>query len=128
MRIGIDLHGVLDKNVALMRALLVALTGTGKVQIMIITGPPYHEALHELDELGYQMGTDYHGLVSVVDFLRNTGEVDMRQDQDGHWWCDDKDWWSSKAKICDKYKLDIMIDNEKRYQQYFTNWCRFILV
>jgi hypothetical protein len=51
----------------------------------------------------------------------------MWQSENGTWWADDENWWSSKSKICEKYDISSMVDDHARYGEYFTGKTRFTL-
>jgi hypothetical protein len=52
----------------------------------------------------------------------------MWQDANGDWWTSEENWWSSKAKICEKYNVTVMIDDTYKYKPYFENCTsKFIL-
>jgi hypothetical protein len=128
--IGIDLHGVLDKYPEILKPLLMGLTACG-VRIVVVTGPPTLDAVEELEKLGYihtytKLG-HYHRVKSIIHFLE-VENARMWQDDKGRWWTDEETWWSAKAKICEREELQIMIDNEERYQQYFVGDCKFVLM
>lgn len=115
--IGIDLHGVLNKNPHIMAPLLAEICRSSIVTV--ISGPPAEEIKKELDLLGYKNGIHYNDIISVVDFIKSKG-VEMQQDKRGHWRCDEPTWWSSKAEICDKYSVDILFDDSEKYKPHFV--------
>jgi hypothetical protein len=45
----------------------------------------------------------------------------MWQDEKGRWWTHDEEWWKAKAEICEKHKVDIMIDDKKEWAPYFKD-------
>jgi len=118
MVLGIDLHGVIDDNIHYFKSMLES---TIRYQdIYIISGPPKIDIKRELDKHSLYQGLHFDRVFSVVDFLKGKN-VKMWTDERGRWWASDEDWWSSKAEICEKYDVDVMIDDKKRYQQYFKD-------
>jgi hypothetical protein len=120
MKLGIDLHGVIDSNPELFKRALSTIALTGEVEIFIVSGPPKSEIITELDKLGFEEGLHYDEVYSVVDFLKESG-VEMWQDGNGRWWTNDKDWCASKARICDKLHLYAMIDDKEMYKLDFKD-------
>jgi hypothetical protein len=117
MKIGIDLHGVLDMNPEVSRVVLKALIDAGH-EIFIISGPPLIEILNILTGLGLEAGIHYSDAYSIVGFLKEKN-VKMWLDKKKTWWADDEDWWSAKANISYNLKLDIMVDDSIQYARYF---------
>lgn len=126
MKIGIDLHGVLDKHPELMKPLMESLIKDH--EIWIISGPPLDQIEKELDGLGYKKWEHYHLIYSVVGYLKSKG-IAMWQDEKRTWWCEDDEWWSSKSKICGTLGIDILLDDSRKYAPYFKNVkTKFILL
>ena len=126
MKIGIDLHGVADKYPAIVKPCLEALHTLG-VEIIFLSGPPKEDVGRELHKLGYIPHNHYDGIISVVDFLRESG-THMWKDHKDTWWCSDEDWWSAKAKICRKEGITVVIDDSPQFEPYFDEDVTFILV
>ena len=118
--LGIDLHGVIDSDVALFKELLDKLHVKDGVSVTIISGPPTKEIIGELNELGLIAGVHYDQVYSVVDRLIHK-EVDMWKDEKDTWWASDEDWWSAKASICSEHNIDLMIDDKERYGIWFEH-------
>jgi len=120
MKLGIDLHGVIDSSPGLFKAVLFGLSMSGKVKIYIVSGPPKTEIINELENLGIEEDLHYDEVHSVVDSLKESG-VEMWQDKNGRWWTNEEDWCASKSRICDKLHLDAMIDDKEMYKADFEN-------
>jgi len=122
MILGIDLHGVIDSNLASFKSMLEGFKTDiiYKIKIYIISGPPKADIEKELNEYGLYKGLHFDKVFSILDFLKEKG-VKMWTDVNGQWWASEEDWWSSKAEICEKYNVDIMIDDKERYQKYFKS-------
>lgn len=117
VKIGIDLHGVMDKYPDLLRPLCEAVVAQG-VEVHVLTGPPAKKAIEELSRAGYSKTVHYTHLHSVVDYLKESRTF-MWQDGDGNWWASEDDWWASKAEICQDIGISVMIDNSQEYEPYF---------
>ena len=114
MKLGIDLHGVIDTNPRLYKIILE--TMGKRMEVHIISGPPRSEIIEELEELGFKKGLHYEEVHSIVDFLKENGE-EMYQDENGRWWTDNDDHWcATKANICDEFQIDAMIDDKEMYR------------
>ena len=118
LKVGIDLHGVLTEYPNEMKMILRALRKMGVI-VSIVSGPKYNEIERELKDLGFEFGKHYVHINSVVDFLITSG-VKMWQDENEDWWASDEEWWSSKAMICKRYGIDVLIDDSPRYKPAFN--------
>lgn len=116
MIIGIDLHGVIDSDIENFKSLLEIFW----YKIYIISGPSKTELEEELNKYRLYQGLHFAKIFSVVDFLKEKG-VRMWTDDKGRWWASEEDWWSSKAEICEKHNVDIMLDDKEKYGHYFKN-------
>ncbi len=117
MKIGVDFHGVMDTFPEVCKPMLIAARKEGAL-ISVITGPPLDQAIRELRDAGYKSEIHYDRVISVVDWLKGK-HFPMKQDDAGNWWTEDAYWWGSKAKICDEYRMNIMIDDSIQYEEYF---------
>lgn len=118
-KIGIDVHGVIDEDTEFSKKQMVRLVNSG-VEVYVISGPPTYEVKQELFLMGIFEGIHYHKVLSIVDHLRSKN-VEMWLDDKNTWWADEADWWRSKAEMCEKMDIDIMIDNTETYKPYFEN-------
>lgn len=118
MILGIDFHGVIDSDIEYFR--LMSEKTISFQKIYVISGPPKADLEKELNKHGLYRGIHFNKIFSIVDFLKEKG-VKMWADENGRWWADEEDWWSSKAEICEKHNIDIMIDDKERYQRYFKD-------
>ena len=119
MKIGIDLHGVIDSAPEFFKGWLSVLS-LKKVGVYIISGPPRPEIVAELEELGFRKGIHYKEVYSIVNYLKESG-VPMWQDKNGDWWSNDRDWRTSKARICNKLSIDWMLDDHEMYKAAFAD-------
>ena len=120
MRIGIDLHGVIDSDPDFFKKLLKYLISSG-IEVHIVSGPPVVEIISELEELKIEEKIHYHKVHSIVDFLKKSGVV-MWNDEKGRWWSNEKDWCNSKSWICWKYGIDCMVDDKVMYKAGFDSF------
>jgi len=125
MRVGIDLHGVLNDKPEAFKPMLKALKANGD-EIYVISGPPMEKIVKELEELGYT-SEHFDHVVSVVDYLKAEG-VKMWQDFKNDWWAESDDWWSSKGKICEKYNIGVLFDNSVEYEYFMPYGTSFVLI
>lgn len=119
MKVGIDLHGVIDSDLGLFNAMLGGMS-QNDIEVHIVSGPPRADIITELAKLGFKKGVHYKDAHSVVDFLMESG-IEMWQDDKSRWWTNDKDWWNSKAKMCDELSLRWMLDDKEMYKPAFEN-------
>ena len=119
LKIGIDLHGVIDSNVYKFKSFILACKDVG-MTVYIISGPNVEFIKKELQDHKIVRGPHYDGVFSVVDHIQEKG-CEMWYDEKGRPWASEEDWWCSKAEICEKLGIDIMIDDSEKYQPYFEN-------
>ena len=127
MKLGIDIHGVLDKHPEIIKPLMEMFIKSGNT-VYIISGSPINKIFKELKELRCIALKHFHYAISIIDFLKSKG-VKFRVDGGGNWWCDEDTWWESKARICNELKIDVLIDDSKKYKPHFENLqTKFILL
>jgi hypothetical protein len=119
MIIGMDVHGVLNKFPERILPFLEALIKS-RHKVVIISGPPKEHIIQEITKLGLIKGIHYHGVVSVVDYLKESN-CSMWQDENGRWWAPETNWWSTKASICSLNNVDIHFDDSIEYKKDFDN-------
>jgi len=120
MRIGIDLHGVVDDDIDFFKELLETFFCAVDIEVYIISGPPIEDIKRGLDKYGFVEGLHYQNIFSVVDFLKSK-RVSMWLGKEGTWWAGDKHWWGAKAGICESEDIDLMIDDSRRYGPDFKD-------
>jgi len=113
MRIAFDIHGVLDTYPDELKAMIKMLKRTGQ-DAVIVSGPKGEEIWQEMVKLGVSRVPYY----SVVDFLEDQG-VEFTYDLKDTPWCDEETWWDSKARICQHYNIDYLIDDSYKYAPAF---------
>lgn len=114
-KVAFDLHGVLDKYPNILKPTVMMLKRCG-IAVDVLSGPSCEVVQKELMKLGY----DYlvGNCFSVVDELKKWG-VEFEYDENGNPWCDEQMWWDAKARICQKYKIDILVDDSWKYKPAF---------
>jgi hypothetical protein len=123
MKLGIDIHGVIDERPEFFKAMMVAMRKDGH-QIHILSGPPMPEILADLEKLGIQAGVHYTHVFSIVDHHKALG-TPMSQDARG-WHMDRYLWDQTKGDYCLKYHIDMHIDDSDVYPYHFkTPYARF---
>lgn len=126
IKIGVDLHGVIDRNIELFKILSVAVRLCG-VKIYVISGPPSDDVEKELHSMYISKSIHYDEVCTIVDYLQ-TQPVDMWKDEKNTWWTQEENWWSAKAAICKELGITMMIDNTDKYKPYFKGTgIKFIL-
>lgn len=125
MKIAFDVHGTIKENPEIFKPFMKTLVESGS-EVCIISGPPTKDIYDELEKLGYQVGIHFEWVYSVVDYLQDCTNVKMTQDEKGHWWCSEEEWWHSKSMICREFDIDIIIDNDLRYEKTMPSFTKFI--
>lgn len=115
MKIGLDVHGVIDDNPVFWSAITESLIKEGH-EVHIITGHPLNSKL--TDKLS-RMNIKCSCLFSIVDYHKSIG-TKMWQDQNGHWFMNPEIWDRTKADYCAREGIDLHIDDSKVYGEFFT--------
>lgn len=125
MKAAFDIHGTIAKDPEIFKPMMEAFLKCG-IHVYVISGPPAGIILKELDKLGYECNKHYHTIHSVVDYIKNHTGTIMTQDEKGNWWCDEEIWWHSKGWICNKYSIDMIVDNDIRYKDNMPSFTTFV--
>lgn len=116
LKIGLDLHGVIDRN----PQLFSDLTHKFANDFFIITGEEITKKLFkEIDS--YRIHYKQENVFSITSFHKHLGTPMTYLNHDPtqpH--IDDEIWNRTKSVICKFLKLDYMIDDSKVYGKYFT--------
>lgn len=123
MKLGLDIHGVIDANRPLF-AELTNLLQASNDQYIRVGQPPPHE-VHILtgprsqdlkpEELD---GIWYTHLFSIVDYHIAKGTA--VEWVGGRAWMSDYDWDRTKADYAREHQLDLTIDDSETYQRFFS--------
>lgn len=109
LKIGLDIHGVIDHDPTLFEKL----SELGNVEIHIITG-----IKQELDDVVEQTKIVYDHWFSIHQECEDRG-YEIRYDEKGRPWVDEELWDPLKAEYCEKVGIDILIDDSLVYGKYF---------
>jgi len=124
MKIAFDVHGTIDTSPEVFKPIMKMFMRSG-VDIVIFSGPPKDDIDKELWNLDFEKGIHYSEIYSVVDLLKSI-DIPMEQDKNGNWWCAEKPWWKAKGMLCEAVHVDIVIDNDFRYQYDIEKHATFI--
>ena len=127
MKIGVDVHGTIDRCPDLFRFLIRQWRKDGHT-VVIVSGPPKDGILLDLASMNYQSGREYDEIVSVVDFLKDNGALMHYNETTGSWWTDEDKWVSSKGLICDYNNIDVLIDDTEYYFEHLNPFVKGILI
>lgn len=125
MNYAFDFHGVLQKFPKVYKPMMEDLVKGGNL-VSVLSGPPHDQIEWELKEAGYIRGEHFNHILSVVDWLHfqkqyRNAQFTMVKDDKGRWSTDPDTWWSSKAKICHEFGIDIMFDDQEEYSKYLVD-------
>ena len=123
MKIGLDIHGVIDKYPDVFSDLSESWTEMGH-EIHIITGQSWKRAREKVENAKIS----FHSHYSIVDYHRAHEDVDMWTDSTGNWWMPVEEWNKSKGVYCKESNIDIHFDDELQYAEYMPDTCTFVLV
>lgn len=118
--IGLDIHGVIDRNPKLFKKIIERLREAGH-SVFILTGHPVKEARVQL----HKWGIYDNQILSIVDYHRDMGTASVHQEKTG-WWMDKDVWDRTKSEFARLMKLDIHIDDQVEYGVHFPKTCKFI--
>lgn len=125
MKIGIDIHGVLEDIPDTIKFILKSITKNGG-EVHIITGSEELVAYEELDALGCLPDVHYTNVVGIPEILYNMmqiepipGEFDSR----GVPLYTKEQWDSAKAFYCLREGIDLHLDDSLFYLEHFKTPC-----
>ena len=120
MKIGLDIHGVIDSNFKMFCELTNMLVREGH-EVHVITGPS--ESL--VENMLKDNDIVYTHFFSIVDNAKKNN-IGIRLDEDGNPWIDGDFWDRSKAKYCEEQGIDLHLDDSDIYGKHFkTPYARF---
>lgn len=115
MKLGLDIHGVIDKRPD-MFANLTEIAKNRGYEVHILTGSKVNNSL--IEQLnGY--GIKFDNVFSILDYHTKETDTHMWQDSKNNWWIDDDIWNETKGIYCKKMGIDLHIDDTKIYGKYF---------
>jgi len=116
LRIGLDFHGVIDKNPGLYRALSHLLVNNGH-EVHIITGIPFMHL--DMDWLT-KWDIKYTHFFSVVDHHESKG-TPIQYDEEGESpKIDPYLWDKTKAEYCAEKDINLHLDDSEVYGMFFS--------
>ncbi len=119
MILGLDIHGVIDKDPDKYGALARAVRSNGG-KVYVITGQSDTPTLRAI-----LTGITFDRLISIQDELVAAGAPILGYEEDRPIF-QTKDWNGFKGSYCARNQVDLMIDNSPEYGPYFTT--PFLLV
>jgi hypothetical protein len=119
MKLGLDLHGVIDKHPLIFKELARSIITSSENSVYIISGASKDKIIKTLDRLDF---TYYTYIFSIQDYL-NENYFHLNEGinyNDGNHIYNDDLWDSIKGEFCRKEKLDLHIDDWEEYGKYFS--------
>ena len=120
MKIGLDVHGVVDTFPRQLGEFAKNLIAEGH-EVHIITG----QEQVEVEPLVKSLGVPFTHFFSVVDYNKSIG-TDITVDKRGTCWMDKEIWESTKGNYCESEGIDMLIDNSPEYMKYMPDSCSFM--
>jgi len=118
IKIGIDVHGMLDKRPHFWVAFAKSVHNHGG-KIYIVTGKSWGRDIEE-QLLGYNNGEKWWDeYFSIDDHLRCDKKLDHFIDYKGGRSYSEEEWNRAKSVYCREECIDIMFDDSPRYGTYF---------
>lgn len=124
MKIGLDIHGVIDKHPKIFSKLSIYLKEKGH-EVHILTGPPmkrkYRTHRGKFDTIEEELeyyGIVYDNIFSIVTYNLEIGS-EYKRDSKGNFFFDDVTWNKTKSIYCSENNIDLHIDDTKEYGEYF---------
>ena len=123
MKIGFDVHGVIDKNYSTF-AFLSKIWGANGHEVHIVTG---NRKNHSIEEILYKYNIVYTHFFSVTDYLIEHGYNHTIDDKNNLWF--DEDVWNcQKGNYASRVGLDIHYDDSDVYGKYFPTTTNYLQV
>lgn len=122
MKVGLDVHGVIDRYPVLFQRLSKDLIQAGH-EVAIITGQEWEKIVPKIEALDIC----YTSHFSIVDYHKSIG-TRMHQDEKGTWWMGNIAWVRSKGDYIHREHIDIHFDDSCEYANWVPEFCSFILV
>ena len=115
MKIGFDIHGVIDTNPKYFSGLIKRYRDQGH-KVHIITGTPCLEMAPKLREWDIR----FDGYFSIAEWcLSHSSTVTVRED--GQVFDEDEVWNNAKANYCDREGIHIHVDDSEVYRDTFED-------
>ena len=114
MKLGLDIHGVIDKYPEAFAAVSKAMVAAGH-EVHIITGPYDSPELRADLE---RFGIVFTHFFSMAGYHQDIG-TPIRHDERGRPWLDDELWNKTKGEYCEQVGIDLHIDDSDDYWRHF---------
>lgn len=121
MKLGLDIHGIIDKYPEQMIRLAQDTMKKGG-RVYIITGAPADEARRKMIALmtKYMISKPFwNQIYSIVDWMKQKSIPNYTKADGSVWALREKDWNAVKGKIAIELGLDLHIDDTAEYGEYF---------
>ena len=119
LKIGLDYHGVISRHQKYFADFAAEAVKRGH-QIYIITGGPKYAIAQKLR----QLHLPYTEIFAIYDFYKNSRYMEYQPN--GDWHIPDELWDKAKGEYCLAQKINIHIDDSKKYIRWFsTPYCCF---
>jgi nicotinate-nucleotide adenylyltransferase len=128
MKLGLDIHGVLDANPEFFKPLCLALVAGGS-EVHLITGAMRNSELCvDLLKMGFLEGVHYTHFFSIADHHSELG-TEMWFDKKGRPYINDEDWNVTKGHYAQKVGLTEHWDDSQDYEASFkeNSQCEFFM-
>ena len=125
MRIGLDVHGVIDRFPREFAWLSRRWVNFYHYEVHIITGECWNTAREQVDS----KGVVYTHSFSIVDHHRSIGTpMSLGGLGRKEWWMDQEVWDRSKGDYASSVGLDLHFEDTLAYATWFPSNCAFIHV
>ncbi len=115
MKLGIDVHGVIDRHPIVFSNMANAVIGGGG-EVHVITGAPETDEIK--DHLS-DLGIPWTEFFSITDQLLFEEYIPTYSETGGMWFPDDI-WNPMKGHYCSLHNIDLHFDDTAEYGQYFS--------
>ncbi len=111
MKIGIEFYGICNKYPCLMKIIMRKWNLLNHT-VIIISGPPFHDIMHEIYTYKYKHEKHFNGISSIVDYLKRNNTNMYIDYSTETWWSTNEIWLNAKKNICFDYNIDYIIDTD----------------
>jgi hypothetical protein len=120
MRIGLDLHGVIDRFPREFAILTHRWVKVYRHHVHVVTGSPWKVAEPQVE----RCGICYTHSFSIVDYHREIG-TPMVEKENG-WWMEQDVWNRTKGDYAARVDLDVHFEDSLEYATWFPKTCTFV--
>jgi len=120
MKIGLDVHGVIDKYPTFVAQYTLNKINSGN-EIHIITG----QEREFVEPLVKSLGVPFTHFFSVVDYHKSI-DTKMWQDDKKTWWMEPEAWLRTKGDYCKREGIEIHFDDSMEYGEFMPDTCAFV--